>query len=328
MRDLEFIAQRLRDRLPGGASLRRVVALSAGHSNETYLLEGLDRVLRMPPSSEGLLPTYDMGRQYAVLARVHSCADSPPVPAVFDLCEDPRLIGAPFFTMQWLPGESFEYVLPQWIVDGAAEATSAVCAQWIDAVLRVANVPFDGLPLPARAPVEEVAHWRDVARGADAPRELVDLLDALHSSPPRASGAQVLVHGDAKYANCQWQHGRLVGLFDWEMTHVGDPLFDLGYLISFFSKRSARVAMFGFRQEGWWPRSRIVDTWEQRTGRRAVDLHLHEAVAMCKIAAILALGIALHRRGGSHDDRFAYWSTALGPYVETIRKRLDSGAAM
>src|SRR2546426_12699293 len=96
-RDLERMARELRRMLPGGEAITTVVALSTGHSNETYLLEGLDRILRMPPSEEGLLPPYDMARQHAVLSAVAAWREGPPVPRVFELCTDAGGIGDPLF---------------------------------------------------------------------------------------------------------------------------------------------------------------------------------------------------------------------------------------
>ena len=65
-RDTNKLAAGLRDWLPRGGSITGVKTLSAGHSNETYLVEGIDEILRMPPSEEGLLPPYDMRRQHEV----------------------------------------------------------------------------------------------------------------------------------------------------------------------------------------------------------------------------------------------------------------------
>ena len=65
-RNLDEMTRALRRYLEGGDAITRIVPLSTGHSNETYLIEGLGgdgRILRLPPSEEGLLPPYDMARQ-------------------------------------------------------------------------------------------------------------------------------------------------------------------------------------------------------------------------------------------------------------------------
>src|SRR2546430_17732297 len=105
-RDLERMADGLRRYLAGGDGITGVAALSTGHSNETYLLEGIDRILRMPPSEEGLLPPYDMARQHAVLSAVGGWDDGPPGPRGVQLCTDAAVVGDPLFLMGRLLGEA------------------------------------------------------------------------------------------------------------------------------------------------------------------------------------------------------------------------------
>jgi aminoglycoside phosphotransferase (APT) family kinase protein len=321
-RDLERMADGLRRYLAGGDGITGVVALSTGHSNETYLLEGIDRILRMPPSEEGLLPPYDMARQHAVLSAVGGWYDGPPVPGVFELCTDASVIGDPFFLMERLLGEAFEYRVPDWL--GAAPATvrDLMCAQWIGAIAAVHRMPAARMPAPLMTVREEAEHWREVAAAGEAPRLLFDLLDDLIAQPPGSSGPPTPVHGDPKHGNCLWDRGRLVGLLDWEMAHVGEPLTDLGYLVSFYSQGEVSLANAGFELEGWWPRAHTVAEWEKATGRVARELHRYEVLGMCKIAAIIALGYHLFRSGRATDKRFELWGAVVPPYLEEAARRL------
>jgi aminoglycoside phosphotransferase (APT) family kinase protein len=318
------MTERLREYLDGGDALSAVIPLSTGHSNETYLLEGLDRILRMPPSEEGLLPPYDMARQHAVLRAIGVSSGGPPVPRVFELCEDATVLGDPFFLMERLPGEAFEYRVPEWVATGTAELRDRMCAQWIGAVAALHRMPSDAMPAPTLTVGDEAAHWREVAIRADAPSLLLDLLDDLRRRPPAASGPPAPVHGDSKHGNCLWDHGRLVALLDWEMAHVGEPLTDLGYLTSFYAQgEGVALANAGFELEGWWPRSRAVEEWEALTGRVARDLARYEVLGMCKIASIIALGYRLYTSGRATDARFAAWGAVIPPYLELAARRAD-----
>lgn len=91
-RDTARLAAGLRDWLPRGAGITGVTTLSAGHSNETYLVDGIDEVLRMPPSEEGLLPPYDMVRQHEVLTAVAKGAPAVPLPPILELCTDAQVL--------------------------------------------------------------------------------------------------------------------------------------------------------------------------------------------------------------------------------------------
>ena len=166
-RDTERLAQGLRAWLPRGAGVSGVKTLSAGHSNETYLVEGLNEILRLPPSEEGLLPPYDMKRQHDVLTAVAKGAPAVPLPPVLELCTDPEILGDPFFLMGCIPGEAFEYAVPDWLAANPVEGAESVCRQWFDALLALQAMPVEAMPPGTRTVEEEAQHWLEVARGAD-----------------------------------------------------------------------------------------------------------------------------------------------------------------
>ncbi|MCB1747103.1 MAG: phosphotransferase family protein [Gammaproteobacteria bacterium] len=316
-RDLERMLDGLRGYLADGSRLSGIVPLSTGHSNETYLLEGIDRILRMPPSEEGLLPPYDMALQHAVLAAMGSAAEGPPVPAVYELCSDPAVIGDAFFVMQRLDGEAFEYVTPAWLLGAPSSQPDAMCRQWIAAVTAVHRLPADCMPAATRSPVDEARHWLAVAEEAEAPAALLEVLHGLVGAPPRSSGPVTPVHGDPKHGNCLWaRDGRLLALLDWEMAGIGEPMTDLGYIAHFYDQGEAKLATAGYELPGWWSKAQVVDAWERATGRQAVDLMRYEALAVAKIAAIIALGYHLFASGRTRDPRFEAWAAVIPGYVD------------
>lgn len=322
-RDLQHMTRRLRDYLPGGAAITNIVPLSTGHSNETYLIEGLERILRMPPSAEGLLPPYDMARQHAILAAVGRAPDGPPVPQVFELCTDSAVIGDSFFLMERLHGEAFDYAAPDWLVAAPATVRDTMSAQWIGAVSAVHRLPTSVMPAGARSVDDEICHWHAVAAQAEAEPGLLQLLEALRAQPPAPSGPITPVHGDPKQGNCLWQREKLQALLDWEMAGLGEPLTDLGYMLQFYDQGEAAFASAGFDLEGWWPRTRVIAEWERATGRSARDLRRYEALAMCKVCAIIALGFHLFRSGRATDPRFESWGAVVPIYLNLAQRRAD-----
>ncbi len=315
-RDLERMLSGLRDYLDDGDKLTAIVPVSTGHSNETYLLEGVDRVLRMPPSEEGLLPPYDMAAQHRVLAALSTAAGAPPVPRVYELCTDATLIGDAFFVMQRLRGEAFEYAVPEWLSGGGAELPAHLCSQWIGAVTALHAMPAAMMPAAARSVVEEGRHWLAVAEQAEAPRALIEVLADLVANPPRASGAVTPIHGDPKHGNCLWdQHGTLLALLDWEMAGVGEPLLDLGYIMQFYDQGENKLGSAGYELPGWWSKQAVIDEWQRATGRTAVDLDRYEALEVGKIGAIIALGYHLFVSGRSRDARFEAFKLVIPDYV-------------
>lgn len=321
-RDLTRLASALRSWLPDGAALAAVVPLSAGHSNETYLLSGLDRILRTPPSEAGLLPPYDMARQFRIMDGMGRAAGGPPVPRMRELCEDPAVIGDAFFTMDRARGEAYEaYEMPAWVKSADASLRSAMCEQWIDAIAAVHALPVALVGDEPRPPAGEADHWRRVAERAEAPAELVDLLARLADGPLPVSGPPAPLHGDAKLGNCLWQDGRLTALLDWEMAGVGEPLVDIGYLLwTFESYRNPECP-------GWWTREQVIARWQQRTGRTVRDLARYEVLGMAKVIAILAAGAHLVKSGRSRDARFAAWGRIIPSLTAAAAIRLKEADA-
>lgn len=321
-RDLESMTRGLRSHLADGARISRIVALSTGHSNETYLIEGIDRILRMPPSEEGLLPPYDMARQHAILDAVGKAEDGPPVPAMYELCTDASVIGDPFFLMQRFDGEAFDHVAPDWMKRAGADTVASMCSQWVGSVTALHRLPASLMPPGARGVAQEIAHWHGVAVQAEAEAGLIELLEALHADPPAASGAMTPVHGDPKQGNCLWQGPRLQALLDWEMAAIGEPLTDLGYMLQFYDQGEVSFANAGFELDGWWSRERVIDEWQRATNRSARDLRRYEALALCKVTSIIALGHHLSRTGRATDPRFASWGAVVPLYLDLAQRRV------
>lgn len=324
-RDTEQMCRVLRGYLDGGEALTAVVPLSTGHSNETYFLEGIDRMLRMPPSETGLLPPYDMARQHAVMRAAGEHDGGPPVPRVFELCTDSGVLGDPFFVMERLTGEGYEYEVPEWLAGASPQTRDWMCRQLMDAVVAVHCMPAERMPAPQYSVKEEAAHWESVSRTAqaDVPGALVELLGELVASPPRTSGAPTPLHGDVKIGNFLWHEGRLVGLLDWEMSAVGEPLVDLGYFLYSYTP-GLELANAGFGLEGWWPRERVIEAWEEGTGRIARDLPRYEALGLCKLAAIIGYGYHLYRQGDIDDPRFEPWGEIVPVLVRYAENRLKA----
>lgn len=320
-RDTDRLASGLRTFLPRGDGITGVTTLSAGHSNETYLVDGIGEVLRMPPSEEGLLPPYDMARQHAVLTAVAGAAPGVPLPPVLELCTDPSVIGDEFFLMGQVAGDAFEYAVPDWLAADPVAGAESVCRQWFDALIALHNMPVAAMPPGERTVQQEAQHWLDVARGAESAPVLVDILEDLAKRPPATSGPATPVHGDPKHGNCLWHDGKLTALLDWEMAQISEPLLDLGYVLMFHDQGEASLADAGFDLPGWWSPERMIAEWEQGTGRTAVDVARYAVLGQAKVAAIISVGAFLFNSGRIKDPRFEAFAGVLPAYVRLLEKR-------
>lgn len=302
-RNLSELRKALAAYLPNGAGLTGLAPLTTGHSNETLVLEGLDQILRLPPSQTPLLEAHNVIVQARVYEEIGAAQGAPPVPRIFHVCEDAGPLGAPFFVMERAAGDCVDdYQLPDWFTNASDETRSGMCADWVDAVGRLATLKPLKVFGAAVSPEQEALRWRALALAADG-GEVVALFDRLLSTPPPSSGAISPVHGDCKIANMMFADGRLTAVLDWELGYNGEPLSDLGYLLFFFANdvhppgRASRVS-------GMWEREQVIAAWQDASGRSARGVEWYEVLALGKMVTILLKGYHLFVSGQTDDQRY------------------------
>ncbi|MCC6917783.1 MAG: phosphotransferase family protein [Alphaproteobacteria bacterium] len=318
VRDLAQLAERLRCVLPDSDKLTAVRSFADGHSNETYLIEGLNLILRVPQTGPALLDARDVIQQAKIYKEVEGRPGGPPVPHVVFMSEDARLIGEPFFVMRRIDAEPLgETEVPAWFADLPDSLRDTLCRNFVDAVARVhamAPLPLLGEPV---APQAELARWRRFARISGNDR-LVAAMDRLEARPARISGPPTVVHGDCKPGNTLWRGSQIAALLDWELSLNGDPLIDLGYMLFHFPSKWHGAAL-GMDLSGMWSREQVIAAWEAATGRSAEGIEWYEAEAFTKIAAIISHGNYLFRSGQTDDPR---WD-AFGPIAERLTNEIE-----
>ena len=190
-------------------------------------VDGEPSVLRRPPP--GPLPpgAYDMAREHRVLSRLWR--EFPLAPRAFHLCEDPSVLGAPFFLMEYRPGVSIGPELPPGLVGRPAQA-ARIAADLVDALTGLhrvdpAAVDLDSLGRPHGFLARQVAGWSRRAHLAydERPGRLVRGIVAWleeHIEPERAVS---LVHNDFKLDNVLLDPERFtpVAVVDWDMCTRG-----------------------------------------------------------------------------------------------------------
>jgi aminoglycoside phosphotransferase (APT) family kinase protein len=200
-RDLESICAALARHLPGGERIEAVVPLNTGFSNETYLIKGLDAILRLPPGAGAMLDGHDVIGQARIYAELGNAPNAPPVPRIVTLCEDEAVIGMPFFVMERVEGASIDDLKMQpWFVEGSDALRQQVCRDWVSAFASLARMqPLPGLGSEV-TPEDDARMWQAFALKADCPR-LVAMFDRLLVRPAPRSGPPAVVHGDTKLSN-------------------------------------------------------------------------------------------------------------------------------
>ncbi|HEX8336816.1 MAG TPA: phosphotransferase, partial [Pyrinomonadaceae bacterium] len=115
--------------------------------------------------------------------------------------------------------------------------------------------------------------------------------------------------------------GRVVGVFDWEMSAVGDPLVDLGILLGYWVHTAAATGRRDTvsavtNREGWFTRGELLERYGARTGADLSGVGFYEVFAVFKLAVVLQQIFYRYRRGQTDDPRFA----PLGERVEWLAR--------
>ena len=318
------IAAALRTVLPGGQRITGVTPLTTGFSNDTYVVEGLDLILRLPPAAGAMLDGHDVIGQARIYAELGATPGAPPVPEILLVEENPALLGAPFFVMARVPGESVHDITMQDWFTGASDAVRRqMSIDWVSAFAALANLaPLAVLAEPV-SPEDDVRRWRRFAEAANCP-ELIDSIDRLLKVPAPISGPPAVIQGDPKLSNLMWDNFRITAVLDWEMALNGEPLADLAYMMYLFASDhhpAARVS----KLSGMIGREEVVACWERVSGRSSAGVLWHEIAQLAKVTGILAEGCNMVDTGRSDDPKLALFKENRDRYLSYLQAMLASG---
>lgn len=234
--------------VPAAAAPLSFEQIAGGRSNLTYLVTdstGRKWVLRRPPLGKIVATAHDVVREADVLARL--AGSGVPVPAISGVSADDQVNGAPFFVMEHLPGTilrdaaDVEAFAP-------ADARRDIGLGLIDVLARLHTVSPADVGWADRA-MQRGYIDRQLTRWStnwerDRVRVLEDIArtrDALAGKIPAQHRAAV-VHGDFRLDNCLiGPDHQVVGVLDWELATVGDPLADLGQFLVYWAEPGDEV---------------------------------------------------------------------------------------
>jgi len=288
---------------PGGHRADAVQRLSGGASQETWAFVvrvgdgSVPFVLRRLP--EGALDRARMMAGPEAEAHLISAAGTAgvPVPAVCHVLRPEDDLGRGF-VMERLHGET----LGRRIVRDArfADARRVLARQCGAAMARIHALPTEELPaLRVGGPQAELQVQLDAHRGHGTARPVFELaFQWLRSHCPSEPARPVLVHGDFRNGNLVVDEGGLVGVLDWELAHLGDPMEDLGWICVNawrFGAAELPVGGFGTRED-------LFAGYEAAGGRvDAQRMRYWEVLGTLKWGVVCETMLQAWRRGHERD---------------------------
>jgi aminoglycoside phosphotransferase (APT) family kinase protein len=220
---------------PGAGRVERVLRLSGGASQQTWAFDirsaagSLPLVLRRAPEGGSQRAKMSVGLEAEARLIAAAKTAGVPVPTIHHVLRAQDGLG-PGFVMERLAGET----LGRRIVRDArfANARRVLARQCGEALARIHAMPTRDLPQTLRrgGPSAELQYQIDLHRSHGTTRPVFELaFQWLRKHCPK-DVTPVLVHGDFRNGNLMVGEGGLVGVLDWELAHLSDPMEDLGWL--------------------------------------------------------------------------------------------------
>lgn len=316
--DLARLEPYLRRHFPEAAGELQVRQFPSGHSNLTYSIHlgTTELVLRRPPFGSKVKSAHDMSREFRVLSKLHSVYC--PAPQALFYCDDASIIGAPFYVMEPVRGIILRRKLPQ-ALDFSTKKARALCESFVENLIRLHRVDYAAAGLADLGKPEgylerQVRGWTERYYGSkthDYP-EVEKITEWMQQHMPSAQ-AVALIHNDYKYDNVVLDPNditSIIGVLDWEMCTIGDPLTDLGTALAYWvdatDPKEVRENRWGPTTEpGCYTREEIVACYAAKTGCDASQIAFYLAFARFKLAVIVQQIYYRYHQGLTKDERFA-----------------------
>jgi aminoglycoside phosphotransferase (APT) family kinase protein len=329
----------LRDRLPAcgipDLDVRQeptVAQFPGGHSNLTYLVRFGDAgiVVRRPPFGPVAPTAHDMAREFRWLSAMHRVF--PLAPRPYLLCEDTSVVGSVFYAMERRRGIVVRAEEPPPLAsEGARRRVSEALIDTLSDLhaIDVAANGLSALGKPAGFVDRQVRGWSERwVRSKTAPLAEMDALSQwLRDHLPGDPSPPSIVHGDFKLDNVMLDAGdvgRIVAVFDWEMSALGDPLVDLGILLTYWAptappeQRDALTTVTN--RPGYLTREELLERYASRSERDVSNIRYYEIFAVFKIAVVIQQIYFRYVQGQTSDARFA----TFGARVEYLARHAAS----
>jgi aminoglycoside phosphotransferase (APT) family kinase protein len=324
--DLTKLNTYLTEAAPTVGQVTGITQFPGGFSNLTYCLQtetGKEYVLRRPPFGANIKSAHDMGREFRVLSLLKPNYSKVPEPIVY--CEDENVIGSPFYIMERIQGVILRAAnAPKMGLD--AETLRKASEALVDNLVNLHALDLEATGLvqlgkPDGYVQRQVEGWtkRYYAAETDKITTLDAVAEWMKVNQP-LSPAPTFLHNDYKYDNVVLNPSDLsdiLGVLDWEMSTVGDPLMDLGASLAYWSEPQDANEI-KFLNLTWLPgnlnKQQVIERYAEKSGRDLSNILFYYVFGLYKNAVIVQQIYARWKAGHTKDPRFG----ALLPVVQAL----------
>lgn len=286
-----------------GDELPEVKQFSGGASNLTYHLKYADNladndlILRRPPAGHKAASAHDMQREYSVMKRLKPVY--PYVPKMIALCDDASVLGSDFYIMERMRGIIPRANLPKGMTLTPEQATQ-LCYSVFDKLIELHQIDYQAAGLDDLGKGEgyvqrQVEGWckrYQQAKTWNVP-SFKKVMRWLQENQPQDSRI-CIIHNDYRMDNLVLNPDNpqdIIGVLDWEMATLGDPMMDLGGALAYWVEATDGKMMLGIRRQpshlaGMLTREQIVEYYCEKMGLDKKDWPFYHAFGIFRLAVI------------------------------------------
>ncbi|WP_028655047.1 phosphotransferase family protein [Nocardioides sp. J54] len=309
-----------------------------GASNLTYLLrmaEGPELILRRPPAGTKARGAHDMGREFRIQSALEPVF--PQVPTMVAHCtEDESPIGSELYVMERLvgliPRRDFGFPV-------SAEQADRLCDAAVDTLVALHSIDVAAVPgLAALNKGEgyvarQVGGWIKRLENArtDDTGDWSDITAWLDQHQPADVGSS-MIHNDYRLDNMVLDADdptRIIGVLDWELATVGDPLMDLGCTLAYWVQADDDEFFRMTRRQptaepGMWTRQQVIDAYLERRGMSLTpeEWRFYEVFGLFRFAVIAQQIWYRYFHGQTTNEAYAAFGPAVAGFEARCRRIL------
>lgn len=320
-----------------GESLK-IEQFGAGHSNLTYLLRVGDweAVLRRPPHGPVAANAHDMKREYTFLKYINDLYSVAPEPYCFS--DDNSVIGSPFFIMERKKGIVLDTEFPESLTY-SPKVGNRLSKLMVEQLVALHEIDYKKTKLaeitkPEGFMERQIHGWiRRYERAKTDEIKGVDKLIAYLESKIPTNTEATIIHYDYKLNNAMFneQLDQMIGLFDWEMSTVGDPLADLAVALSYWiQKDDSQLLKYSLGQppvttlDGFFTRNEFIEAYAKKSGRDVSNISYYMTFAYFKLAVIGQQIYYRYKKGQTKDSRFANLNVLVNNMLQHALQTIES----
>lgn len=306
-----------------------------GASNLTYLVRYPERdfILRRPPFGYKAKSAHDMKREVTLTSALRP--HYPYVPAVVAFFDDPQILGCDFYVMERIRGIIIRRNLPPELRLGQDDARR-LCASLIDKLIELHRVDYRAAGLEsvgkgAGYVQRQIAGWSDRYRKARTPDvgDFEATMSWLERNLPAGENTTCVIHNDFRFDNVVLDPEnplRIIGVLDWEMATLGDPLMDLGNMLAYWVEAGDDEFFLQTRCQpthlpGMFSRDEVRDYYGQRTGLAVDKFDFYAVYGLFRLAVIVQQIYYRYFHGQTRNPQFAGFGE-MANYLEQRCLRL------